>query len=82
MFFRLIMNFRAIIELLSVILVGTEMEDIYHNLQVRAPWDSNVQLMTGFFLRISFDVVPNNGSPRTKIVKSFKIKANPIDIKS
>ncbi|MFU1855466.1 hypothetical protein ACK8HY_00480 [Sphingobacterium sp. NGMCC 1.201703] len=47
-----------------------------------SPWDSNEQLMTGFFLRISFDVVPNNGSSRTKIVKSFKIKANPIDIKS
>ena len=47
-----------------------------------SPWDSNEQLMTGFFLRITFDVVPNNGSPGSTIVKTFKIKANPIYINS
>ncbi|MGJ1283530.1 hypothetical protein ACR79P_05840 [Sphingobacterium spiritivorum] len=46
-----------------------------------SPWDSNY-LMKDFFLRITFDVVPNDGSPRTKIVKTFKVRANDQIIRS
>lgn len=31
-------------------------------------------------LRVSFDVVPNNGSPKTTIVKTFKVNAPALDI--
>lgn len=48
---------------------------IYVPAPVPWPWDEEYLLRT-YHLRIKFDVVPNNGAPRTTVVKTFKM--NPV----
>ncbi len=44
------------------------------------PWDMTTNIFTQYFLRVSLDVIPNNGGKAVKIVKTFAMKGEYINI--